>query len=388
MPRLNVSNCKAAKYEGDGKSRWVMWDDELRGFGLRVYPSGRKAFVLSYRFAGRKRLYTMGNFGLWTPDAARKEARRLLVLVEQGKDPKDFRDQASLKKATFADLAQEYTERHIPKKRSGAEDLRRLERLVPSSWNSRELESFSRVEITRVHDSVGTDQGPYAANRLLAMLRAMFNLAVEWGLLPEGHPNPCRKVKMSPERQRERFVTPEELPRIWGSIGQERNPYWRAFFTLNLLLGARRGELLSMRWEDIDFEAKTWRIPETKAGGQHILPLPGAAVEILQSLPSLEGNPYVFPSHGKTGHLVEPKTAWSRICERAGVTGVRIHDLRRTVGSWLAAQGESLPMIGKVLNHSQPSTTAIYARLHLDPVRAAMERNAEHMLAIVNGKKT
>ena len=378
--RLNIKNCKAAMYEGDGRSRFFIWDDQLKGFGLRVYPSGNKSFVLSYRIAGRKRLHTIGRLGLFTPELARKEAHRLLVLAQQGIDPRQAKKNLTARKPTFADLKREYSTRHAPNKKSGQDDLRLLRNYIPGSWRSRELDSFSRQDVDQLHQSIGDGSGPYLANRLLALLRSMFNLAVEWSLLPESHPNPCLRIRMFPEKKRERFLTPEELPKIWKAIQDEKNPYFKAFFTLCLLTGVRRSELQSMKWEDLDLINATWHIPTTKAGRSHLLPLPLSAVETIKGTPRLLDSPWVFPSNSKTGHLVEPKSAWARIKERAGVSDIRIHDLRRTLGSWMAAQGESLLMIGKVLNHTQPSTTAVYARLHLDPVRLAMEKNAQLMI--------
>jgi integrase len=387
MAKVTLLTCKNAQYEGNGSSRCFIWDDEIKGFGLRVYPSGQRAFVLSYRMAGKKRLYTIGDFGVWTPDQARKEARKLLVDIEHGIDPNEARTASRQQGVTFDQLREVYLTKHAVRKKSGKKDEAILKRYIPDVWSSRTLRDFSRLEMSRLHQTIGEKNGPYAANRLLALLRKMFNMGVQEGLLPDNHANPCAGIKFFPENKRERFVTPDELPKIWEAIHQEEHPYWTAYFTLSILLGARRSELLSARWVDVNLEAKTWTIPDTKSGRSHTLPVPGAAVEILRLIPRLTDSPFVFPSHGKTGHLVEPKTAWARVLGRAGINGVRIHDLRRTLGSWLAAQGESLPMIGKVLNHSQPSTTAIYARLHLDPVRAALERNTEKMLSTVNQGK-
>lgn len=386
MAKVTLSACKAAIYEGDGSSRHVIWDDEIKGFGLRVYPSGQKAFILSYRLAGKKKLYTIGDFGVWTPDQARKEARKLLVDIEHGIDPNVVRAAAKQQGATFYDLKEAYLSKHAVHKKSGAQDKANLARYIPTSWQKRDLKDFNRLEVSKLHQKIGKEKGTYAANRLVALLRKMFNFGVQEGLLPEAHANPCTGIKYFLETKRERFITPDELPRIWAAIEQEDNPYWKAYFILCLLLGTRRGELLSMQWDHVNLEAAIWVIPDTKAGKSHMLPVPRVAIDILKSIPRLVDNPFVFPSHGKTRHLVEPKTAWARILERSGLDGIRIHDLRRTLGSWLAAQGESLPMIGKVLGHSQPSTTAIYARLHLDPVRVVLERNVEKMLSVVSSK--
>ena len=383
MSKINISTCKSAVYEGNGKSRCVIWDDNLKGFGLRVYPTGRKAFILSYRASGRKKLYTIGEYGVLTPQQARQEAQKLLAMVGQGEDPKDRRRKARESQVVTSELVGLYLERHAPRKKTGRQDERMLGLYLPNSWQKRELKGITRADVAKLHQKLGHNNGPYAANRFLALLRKMFNLAVDWGLLPESHPNPCTRIEQFKEEKRERFVTPEELPKLWQAIQTEESPYWRGFFLLNLFLGARKGEILAMRWEDIDIKRGIWLIPETKAGRSHHLPLPLEAIEVLKNLPVLQSSEWVFPSHGKTGHLAEPKSAWARICLRASLKNIRIHDLRRTVGSWLAAQGESLPMIGKVLNHSQPSSTAIYARLHIDPVREAMEKHSRNLSKVL-----
>jgi integrase len=183
------------------------------------------------------------------------------------------------------------------------------------------------------------------------------------------------------EEKRDRFLSPDELKRTLSAIEQESDWRWRAYFKLSLLLGPRRGELLCARWPDVDLAARTWRLPTTKAGRPHLLPLPTPATTILESLPSREQVDWLFPSPtAASGHLEEPKKAWQRIRDRAQVPDVRVHDLRRTLGSWLAASGYGLPLIGRVLNHTQPATTAVYARLDLEPVRQALEQTAKAML--------
>ena len=164
-------------------------------------------------------------------------------------------------------------------------------------------------------------------------------------------------------------------------LDAEASPYWGAYFKLALLLGMRKNELLRARWEHLNLTENLWTVPVTKADRPHTLPVPKAAVEILQGLPSKQISPWLFPSESRPGvQLRGADEAWIRIRTRAGLPDVRIHDLRRTLGSWMAAQGCSLPLIGKALNHSNTATTQIYARLNLDPVREALERNASLML--------
>jgi integrase len=240
--------------------------------------------------------------------------------------------------------------------------------LIPATWRHRRLSDLTREHVAELHARVGRDSGHYAANRGLALLRAMFNLARTWGLCSGD--NPATGIRAFREEKRDRFLNPDELSRALLAIDQEPDWRWRGYFRLALLLGPRRHELLRARWPELDFSARSWRLPTTKAERPHLLPLPTPAVEILESLPSRGQSEWLFPSSAaRSGHLEEPRKAWQRIRERAKTKDVRIHDLRRTLGSWLAASGYGLPMIGRVLNHSQPSATAVYARLDLEPVR-------------------
>jgi integrase len=207
----------------------------------------------------------------------------------------------------------------------------------------------------------------------------MLNLARDWGLFKEE--NPAARIRLFKERRRERFLSPEELERVNRALLEEPDWRWRAYSPLALMLGTRKSELLAMRWADIDFTRKTWRIPETKAGNSHLLPLPAPVGAILDQLPSRGKSDWVFSGEGKDGHAVEPAKAWQRIRKRADVPDVRIHDLRHTLASWLVAQGFNLSLIGRALNHSQVSTTERYAHLALDPVRAALEQTAVLMTA-------
>lgn len=251
------------------------------------------------------------------------------------------------------------------------------------NFRTRKLTDLSRNEVARIHAKVGATV-PYRANRLVALLRKMFNLARHWGLY--SGENPATHIQFFREESRDRFVQPEELPRLFQAIGEEPNLYVRTILLTALLTGARRSEVLTMRWEHVSLSRAEWRIPHTKAGRPHLLPLPNPLVALLSSLPRVDGVPYVFPGQNGVGHVQNIKRAWDRIRVRAGIQDVRFHDLRRTVGSWLAGSGESLQLIGKVLNHSDVSTTAIYARLNLDPLRQALERNASKMLETAESK--
>ena len=349
-------------------------DPELPGFALRV-TKGRKSFVLEKRIRGRMRRLTIGPYGPLTVEQARKLAATHVGAIAQGDDPAQVR-QDRLHEPTFGDLTEQYLERHAPRKRSARDDRGMLHTHL-MDFRTRKLTDLSRNDVARLHAKIGAT-APYRANRLVALLRKMFNLARDWGLyLGE---NPATRIQFFREESRDRFVQPEELPRLFQAIAEEPNLYVRTILLTALLTGARRSEVLTMRWDDVSLTRAEWRIPQTKAGRPHLLPLPNPLVTTLRGLPRVDGIPYVFPGQNGVGHVQNIKRAWDRIRLKAGIQDVRFHDLRRTVGSWLAGSGESLHLIGKVLNHRDVGTTAIYARLSLDPVRQALERNASKML--------
>jgi integrase len=210
----------------------------------------------------------------------------------------------------------------------------------------------------------------------------MFELGRHWGFVPENATNPARGIDKFKEHKRDRWVTPEELPRLAAAITQDPNLYVRAAVWLYLLTGVRKTELLKARWEDVNFVRCELRLLETKAGRTHYIPLSPPALALLRALPRQEGNPYLLPGAKSGHHLVNIAKSWRRVRKVAGVEDVRLHDLRRTVGSWLAQAGNSLPLIGRVLNHTDPKTTAVYARLGDDPARKALADHAQRIAAI------
>jgi integrase len=282
--------------------------------------------------------------------------------------------------STFGALVERYLRDYaLPHKkpRSVADDKYYLAHCIPSGWQARRLSDIERTDIEQLHSRVARDHGKYGANHAVRLLRHMFNLARDWKML--ANDNPAARIKLFKEERRERYLTPEELGKLNNALRDEPDWRWRAYFPLALMLGTRRGELCAARWEDIDLKQRTIRLPETKAGRPHLLPLPRAAIAILESSPSITKARWVFSSESSTGHIVEPAKAWQRIRKRAGVEDVRIHDLRHTLASWLVGAGYNLSLIGRALNHSQIATTERYAHLAMDPIREALERNADLM---------
>jgi integrase len=379
MPRLTkivVEKCRPPTH-----GQVFVRDSEITSLALRVTTRGSKSFVYEGRIRGRMRRMTLGGYPALSVHQARQEALKIKGAIAKGEDPSLERKKGR-EALTFGQLAAVYLERHARQHKKSAHRDEQMIECYLARWRNRSVSDITRDDVVRLHQTLGTDHGHYAANRTVALLRTIFNRAADWGHLNGG--NPAERLKLFREEKRDRFLSPDELSRVNEALLQEENPYWRAYFPLSLFLGTRRTELLEARWAKIDLERGTWRIPNTKSGNPHLLPLPTAAVEILRQLPSRGTSEWVFPGNGSSGHLIEPAKAWQRIRARAGVSDVRIHDLRRTLGSWLAGEGYSLPLIGRALNHQNASTTQIYARLQLDPVREALEKNAASMLSFMN----
>ncbi len=374
MPKLTKRLIDATPCPKKGQS--FLRDDELHGFALRL-TTGAKTFILEKRIKGRVRRMTIGTYGPLTLIEARMMAIRLLARIFDGENPAQDEKEAR-RGLTFKDLTRMYIERHGPRKKSIKNDESLINNHL-TKWNNWKLTSISRGEVARVHGKVG-ETAPYSANRLVALIRKMFNLADVWGFY-EGD-NPATRIELFQEEKRERFIKKSEFPALIEALGEEPNPFIRVAFITCLFTGARKTEVLSMKWSDLDFEECTWRIPDTKAGHSHTLPIVKAVVSRLQELPRYQDNPHVFPGQRKGSHLVNISKAWKRVKERAELNDVRIHDLRRTLASWMAGSGTSLPIIGKVLNHSQPSTTAIYSRLQVEAIRGPLEDNAKRMVSI------
>ncbi len=373
-------------YDPDGPKQQIRFDSELPGFGVRVFPSGVKSFVIWYRSRGQKRLMTIGRYGAMTLHQARERARRVIVDAGDGRDPLSERrdDRSGMSLGEFASV---YLERHArPHKKTWREDERRLGTHLLSRWGGRRLDSIGRADVAKLHAAIGSEHR-HEANRVLALVSIIFAKAIEWAHLPTGSINPASGIKQFREPSRDRWLGAAEVSRLLVAVEEEENPYHRAAFKLYLLVGCRRSELLSLRWGDIDLERCTLFIRETKANRPHLLPLSAAAVTIVSELPREHDNPYLFPSPVLRGsHLADLKRPWNRIRKRAGLTDIHLHDLRRTVGSMLAMDGASLQLIGKILNHSETRTTEVYARLTEDTTRDALERHGDNIVNLAEWK--
>ena len=371
-----------ATYTAAAGKKLILWDDVVTGLGLRVYPSGHKAFVFQYYTVyRRKRLMTLGDYGVLTLDMAREDAREKRRIVLKGGDPlKDRQDKRN--SATFAELAEAYLEQYAkPIKKTWKQDQSRINHHLLPAWRNHKAAAITQADVNALHFKIGKTR-PYQANRTVELVSIIFEQGRLMGLLPKDHENPAKGIKHYAEKKRDRWVKPAELPGLAQAIDEEESPYARAALWLYLLTGARKSELLAARWDQIDFNERVLYLPETKAGRSHDIPLSAPAITIIEQIPRLEGNPHLFPGNKPGAHLYDLKKPWERVRAKAGIEDVRLHDLRRTVGSWLAQSGNTLHLIGRVLNHSNQSTTAVYARFGEDHVRAALESHAQRLLGV------
>lgn len=360
------------------------YDSKVPGLALFVTRAGKKAFYLYRWHEGRPRELRIGAFPDLSVEKARAKANELNGRIAQGENPFDTaRDRRE--EMTFGELFQEVLQRHLePRRRaSTVAEYQRQYDLFLKRWQGRKLSRISRRDVSQLHSTIGSESGPYMANRVLALVSMLYGRAAAWEHF--SGENPAQGVERFRERSRDRFLQPEEVPPFFQALASEPNTTARDCLLLCLLTGARRSNVQAMRWKDINFERAAWRIPDTKTGDPLTVPLVPKAVEILQTR-SEDGrdSEWVFPGRESGKHLVELKSVWARILKRANIEDLRIHDLRRSLGSWMAAKGASLTVIGKGLGHKNTATTAIYSRLNIDPVREAMEE-ATHALLEASG---
>lgn len=367
------------------KGRDVYRDDENRYLHLFVTPTS-KAFYVIRKVRGKVKFLKLGRHPDFTIAEARNGCGELCAKIARGEEP----NRPKADRMKFAELFDRYMAGHAqPHKRTWAED-RRMHNKLFAGLDGKTLVEIDREMVTKLHKRLREDHGLYAANRVLSLLKVVFSYGRD--TLEIDMPNPCVKVKPFTETARERFLNGGELKVFFDTLDDEETlPEWRDFFRLALFTGARRANVQSMKWEDVDLTAALWTIAgeETKNGEPLRLPLTEPAVDILTRRKAAAGeSAYVFPScrRCKGGHIVEPRKAWRAICTRAGLKDLRIHDLRRTLGSWQAATGASLQVIGKSLGHRNQRTTEIYARMNLDPVKLALSTATDAMMKAINGQ--
>ncbi len=405
-------------------------DSKTGSLSLYVTPGGAKTFFVRKRVKGRDERLIIGRYPDVSVEQARKKASVFCGLIADRKDPLEEARKEKQDNKTFGQHFEEYLERYSKlHKKSWAYDEREINRFV-SDWFPKRLSKITKADVELRHAKIGRENGKTQANTILRRLSAIFNKAIEWGW--QGV-NPTIGIKKFKEQSRDRFIMPNEMPFVVKAIESDPNCDLKDYFKILLLTGVRKTNALMMRWEEISFELKEWRIPETKNGDPLVIPLTEKALEILKSRKEISNGKWVFPqANDPKKHIREPIKAWKRILGKAtfaiwnldhnaeaflrkhhmklkGYQGVelkvrimlaiaqkeevalppslldlRIHDIRRTFGSYQALTGASLPIIGRSLGHKSLRSTQIYARLDLDPIRMSIEQATRYMFSKSN----
>jgi len=384
--RINFTKAALLKADPAEKGKRDYYNDlRDKGLQLSVTDKGGKSFYLYRKLNGKPERIRLGPFPDMTIEQARKKSAEHKGDIAKGKNPQEER-RAIRAEMTFKELFDKYMSDYSKlHKKSWEHDQREVKKHLPHLY-SRKISTITKMELQRYHKKMGELNGIYAANRTLERVRAILNKAIEWGWTGT---NPASGIKKFKEKSRDRFLSADELPRFFKAVSEEENTAARDYILISLLTGARKANVLSMAWSDISLTDKIWRIPETKNGESQIIPLSPQVIEILKERhkekekEKEKENDFVFPGKGKTKHLADPKKAWKRILESAKITDLRIHDLRRTMGSWQAATGANSYIIWKSLGLKSPQSTAVYARLNIDPVRDSMNRATDAMMNLM-----
>jgi integrase len=381
VTKITFTTARLQALESPATGRQYIYDAKAAGLALCVTAAGGRVFYF-YRWSTdhhrpvRERL---GKFPDLSIDQARKAVAELYGKQASGVDLIAER-QSKRQEQKLQGLFDDWLEVHAkPRKRTWKDDKRQWDKYIAKTFGNRRLASLKASEIAKWHAQTGRDSGPVQANRAKALLATVLNYAVRLGLLVA---SPCRSVPNFPEQSRARFLLPAEMKRFFDALAVVGEP-WHDFFQLCLFTGARRGNVASMSWNEIDLDRTTWTIPASKTKNKRtaVIALAPPAVMILQSRQDLTcGSPWVFPASSASGHTTDPRKAWERLRTASGLADLRMHDLRRSLGSWQAAAGASLAIIGASLGHADLKSTQVYARLQLDPVRAAVAQATNAML--------
>jgi integrase len=365
---------------------YIVWDDEIKGFGCRILPTGYKTYVFYYRSPiTRKFSYIkIGVHGNYTPDTARDRAKQLTADIAHNIDPKEqkkvkqIEEQQSL---SFKDFWVIFTEKYIQERHKPStidRDKSRIKKYILPFFEKKKIGHITQEDVLRFVDSMNHAKGN--CNKCLILLSTAFNQAGKWGYR-EKNSNPCQGVEKAPDKKMERFLTNHELKKLEDSLtfrvtSSKSSPYTLAAIWMLLYIGAREGEILNLKWKDVHIEDGYLYLKDSKVGLRTI-PLNDKAKQILKSLSQQEKNPYVFCGRKPGDHLRKIETTWHKVRNLAGLPDVRIHDLRHSFASFALKKGVDLYTVSKLLGHKNIQTTTRYAHLELEHLKKATNKISE-----------
>lgn len=367
------------------KSPVTYYDTGQAGLCLIATYGGTKTYYFYAKVLGVPKRVKIGRVGVTKLVEARMKARELRTEADKGNDPAQERNEALRDMTLKQFFNTQYFPRHVkvytrPKSQAKADTMFRN---YLGEFHNRKMISITRADLERMHVTLRDRISLYTANRTLALVKHMYNKAIEWGY-PSWHGNPAVGIKMFRERSRERFLLPDEIKRFFAALNEEPNEVFKNYVLLSLYIGQRRQNMLSMRWSNVDLELEYVLFPDSKNGDPQKIPLIIQAKDILTEMRKYAINDWVFPSEdSKSGHLEDLHRPWYALLKRAGIEDLRVHDLRRTFGSYQAITGASLHIIGKALGDKTSIATQVYSRLTMDPIRDSIQRGADKMLEFV-----
>lgn len=379
--RVRITDRQVNALLAPTKGNRVTYDDKISGFGVRVTSAGKKAFVLNYRFKGRERRITIGAYPEWTVLAARKRAEEYRLQITNGIDPLEVR-QKEYAAPTMRDVFARYDAEYLPKlaERSAADVRSMFKTFILPKIGAKKVEDVTFDDCSAIHRSISIDR-PTRANRVHEALRRSLNLAITWGWIDK---NPAARVERNSEHKRTRYLSQDEIGRLLEALDSHPQRTSCEAIMFMLLTGCRRGEALGARWDQFDPSLRIWTKPAatTKQRREHRVPVSTRVTDMLKARRDalsaapvddpMQASPFVFATdQGRA--LVDVKRTWAAVTKTAGVSDVRMHDLRHTFASLLVSQGQSLPVIGAMLGHTQTQTTARYAHLFDDSLMNAAE---------------
>ncbi len=388
--KFNFTDKRLLEFKNDTGKRILVYDTKQSGLALRVTPAGMKTFKFSTWDSTRKRSVdiTLGTYPKVSLNGARIRALELASDLAAGVDVVG-QNLAERDVPTLDGAFDRWVEKKASKGRtSWKNDRLRYDKHIKPRFGNRKVNDITPRQIENWFLKLPEKTGlsTTSANRLLVIIKTTYNQELRQ------YPNPCDGLSLNREESRERFLRPAELPDFFDALNSEETPeYLRDFVYLALYCGARKANLLGMRWQDLDLELAIWVVPaaNSKNRTSMTIPLIPAVLEILVrrwqgNQSSQRSSLFVFPAintKGNTGHMNDIRNSWDALLKRAGITNFRIHDLRRSLGSWQTITGASTAIVGKSLGHKSQQATAVYSRLHLDPIRQSMAKAVSAMEA-------
>ena len=372
--RFKLTKRSVESHPLDISKRILLWDTDITGFCLRIYPTGRKTYFFKYRNAYKEgKFYKIGVHGNITTEQAREKAKALALKVNTGNDPSEAKASKDFH-PTVADLAKQYLELHAENEKrpkSIWEDKSMLKNYILKEFGVRRVTSITTEDIQRLH--AGMNQKKIRSNRILSLLHKMFSLAIQWKWCTE---NPAAGIKKYPEDKRTRWLQEKEIKKLIKVLNTYPDPKVANILRLLLLTGARKHEILSATWDQFDLKKGVWTklAHTTKQKKTEHCPLSSAVLDILNTMHKAKtDSPFLFPGKIEGQPIKDIKKSWVTIKKQANLEDFRIHDLRHTYASHLVSSGLSLSIVGKLLGHTQASTTQRYAHLADEPLREATE---------------